>query len=536
MTPNLSRRGFVSAGLAAAATAITPAFAATGAQRRRNSEFFPSVIVGSGYGASVAALRLGLAGIPTLVLEMGRSWDSPAEDGRIFCSMTAPDERSMWFRNRTEAPLSSFLWLDVVNRDITPYAGVLDRVRFENMSVFVGRGVGGGSLVNGGMAVTPTRSYFEEMLPMVDSREMYETYFPRANAILGVNHFGSDFIDSSAYYRFARVARASAEKAGMKTVFVPNVYDLDYMRLEEAEAVPKSALAAEVIYGNNYGKRSLDKSYLAAAMRTGNVSIAPLHRVTQIAEAGDGGYVLSVEEISEWGDVVALKQIGCGSLFLGAGSLGTTELLLRSRELGTLPKLSPLIGSGWGTNGNVMTARANHMWQPTGAKQSAIPALAIDDWNNAAAPVFAEIAPMPTGMETFISLYLAITKNRERGTLSYSQGAGRMDLAWSRDQNAPSVAAAKSLFDRMNRANGTVYRYDLFGENRAFADDFCYHPLGGCCIGQATDNYGRLAEYPKMYVVDGSLIPGSIGVNPFVTITTLAERNLERIIAQDLVS
>ncbi|MFF7183025.1 GMC oxidoreductase [Streptomyces sp. NPDC008121] len=530
----LSRRGFVGAGLAAATMIAHTPRAAAQTARRLGSERYPAVIVGSGYGASVAALRLGLAGIPTLILEMGRAWDKAASDGRVFCDMQHPDERSMWFRDRTEAPLASFLWLDVVNRDITPYAGVLDRVHFDNMSVFVGRGVGGGSLVNGGMAVTPSQSYFKEMLPMVEAREMYETYFPRANAMLGVNHFSPEFVESSDYYKFARVSRDTAEKAGLKTTFVPNVYDLDYMRQEQDGAVPKSALAAEVIYGNNYGKRSLDKTYIAAALRTGYVQILPLHRVSGISQIDDGDYLLSVDRISEWGQEIEHKQISCGSLFLGAGSLGTTELLLRAREQGTLPDLSSRIGTEWGTNGNVMTARANHMWQPTGARQSAIPAIAIDDWSNTEAPVFAEIAPMPTGMETFISLYLAITKNRQRGTFTYNHTTDRMDLSWSRDQNAASVAAAKNLFDRINRANHTVYRHDLFGANRAFADDFCYHPLGGCTLGQATDSFGRIKGYSKIYAVDGSLIPGSIGVNPFVTITALAERNLERIISQDL--
>ncbi|CAM5531532.1 hypothetical protein SALBM311S_07245 [Streptomyces alboniger] len=50
---------------------------------------------------------------------------------------------------------AGLLWLDVVNRDISRYPGVLDRVHFDNMSVFVGRGVGGGSLVNGSIGVNP---------------------------------------------------------------------------------------------------------------------------------------------------------------------------------------------------------------------------------------------------------------------------------------------------------------------------------------------------------------------------------------------
>ena len=53
-------------------------------------------------------------------------------------------------------------------------------------------------------------------------------------------------------------------------------------------------------------------------------------------------------------------------------------------------------------------------------------------------------------------------------------------------------------------------------------------------LNKATDNYGRLHGYPGLYVIDGSLIPGNTSVNPFVTITALAERNIEKIIATDL--
>src|SRR5206468_629333 len=60
-------------------------------------------------------------------------------------------------------------------------------------------------------------------------------------------------------------------------------------------------------------------------------------------------------------------------------------------------------------------------------------------------------------------------------------------------------------------------------------------PLGGLVLGKATDNYGRVKGYPNLYVVDGSLIPGSTGVNPFVTITALAERNIERVLAEDVI-
>ncbi|WP_456115061.1 GMC oxidoreductase [Streptomyces justiciae] len=494
----------------------------------------PAIVVGSGYGAAVAALRLGQAGIRTLMIEMGRLWNTAGSDGKIFCSTAGPDQRSMWFRTRTEAPLATFLWLDVVNKDITPYPGVLDRVHFANMSVFVGRGVGGGSLVNGCMAVTPLKSYFAEQFPTVDADEMYATYFPRANSMLGVNTVDPTWFESTEWYRFTRISRKHAQNTGLKTTFVPSTYDFAYMQKEAAGTATKSALAQEVIYGNNFGKKSLDKTYLAAALGTGNVTITTMERVRAISRASDGAYVLTADRINDAGTVVETKQYGCTYLFLGGGSLGTTELLVRARDTGTLPALDASVGAGWGPNGNTMLGRANHLWDTVGANQSTMPVMGIDDWANTANPVFAEIAPLPTGLEHWVSLYLAITKNPQRAAFTYDSATDGVKLGWTAAQSAVSSGMAKKLFDRINSANVTIYRTDLFGSsNRTFADDFTYHPLGGCVLGKATDNYGRVKGYSKLYVTDGSLVPGSIGVNPFVTITALAERTMARVLVED---
>ncbi|MFS4095467.1 GMC oxidoreductase [Streptomyces sp. AF1A] len=537
MQRQLTRRHIL--GMAALQTAAALGLTRVGLQSAHAAEpdaveSAPAIVVGSGYGGAVAALRLGQAGIRTLVLEMGRLWNTAGGDGKVFCSTTAPDRRSMWFRTRTEAPLATFLWLDVVNRDISPYPGVLDRVHYDAMSVYVGRGVGGGSLVNGGMAVTPLKAYFAEQFPTVDADEMYGTYFPRARAMLGVNTIDPSWFESTEWYRFTRTARKAAANAGLRTTFVPNVYDFGYMQREAAGTATRSALAGEVIYGNNFGKRSLDRTYLAAALGTGNVTIHTLERVTSVSRAADGTYVLTADRIDTTGAVVGTGSYGCTHLFLGGGSLGTTELLVRARDTGALPDLDPSVGAGWGTNGNTMLGRANHVWDTVGADQATMPVMGIDDWANPGNPVFAEIAPLPMGFEHWISLYLAITKNPERASFRYDSASDTVRLDWTAAQSAVSAGMAKKLFDRINAANLTIYRYDLFGSaGKVFADDFTYHPLGGCVLGRATDDFGRVKGYARLYVTDGSLVPGNIGVNPFVTITALAERTMARVLAED---
>ncbi|MEU0836189.1 GMC oxidoreductase [Streptomyces sp. NPDC005969] len=491
----------------------------------------PALVIGTGYGGSVAALRLAQAGVDVHMIEMGMAWDTPGPDGKIFANTTSPDSRSYWLRTRTKQPLSNFLGFPI-DKNITRNTGILDAEEFSGITVYQGRGVGGGSLVNGGMAVTPKRENFGAVLPSVDADEMYDIYYPRANAGLGVGTIDPAWFDTAACYQYARVGRKQAQRAGFPFVFVPTVYDWDYMKQEEAGAVPRSALAGEILYGNNYGKKSLQKTYIDRIRATGRVVISPLHKVTSVAPAAGGGYTVVIDQIDTGGVTTVTKTVTADRVFFAAGSVGTSKLLVKLKATGALAGLNNEIGKGWGDNGNVMCGRANHMWDPTGSLQASIPTGGIDNW--AAGGAFAEVAPLPTGIETYASFYLSITKNPNRAEFSWNAATGTVDLNWQTAWKQPSIDAAKTIFDRINQKEGTIYRTDLFGTYKIWGDHLTYHPLGGAVLNRATDNYGRLHGYSGLYVIDGSLIPGNTSVNPFVTITALAERNIEKIIATDL--
>ncbi|MFF4352947.1 GMC oxidoreductase [Streptomyces sp. NPDC001530] len=491
----------------------------------------PVLVIGTGYGGSVAALRLAQAGIDVQMIEMGMAWDTPGSDGKIFANTTSPDYRSYWLRTRTKQPISNFLGFPI-DKDVPRYTGILDAEDMGQILVYQGRGVGGGSLVNGGMAVTPKRENFGAILPSVNADEMYGTYYPRANAGLGVATVDPTWFDSTDCYQYARVGRKQAQRSGFPFVFVPDVYDWAYMEQEAAGTVPKSALAGEILYGNNYGKKSLQKTYLAQAAATGRVTISSLHKVTSVSPAASGGYTVLIDQINTTGDTTATKTVTADRVFFAAGSVGTSKLLVKLKATGALPNLNGEVGKGWGDNGNVMCGRANHMWDPTGALQSSIPCGGIDNW--AAGGAFAEVAPLPTGIETYASFYLSITKNPNRAQFSWNAATSSVDLNWQTAWKQPAVGMAKSIFDKINATEGTIYRTDLFGTYKIWGDHLTYHPLGGAVLNKATDNYGRLQGYSGLYVIDGSLIPGNTSVNPFVTITALAERNIEKIIATDL--
>jgi cholesterol oxidase len=523
----VSRRSFIvgTGSIIATAALAGRAVAAIG-----DGAHVPVLVIGTGYGGSVAALRLAQAGVDVQMVEMGMAWDTPGTDGKIFANTKSPDYRSYWLRTRTKQPISNFLGFPI-DKDVPKYTGILDAEEFSGIMVYQGRGVGGGSLVNGGMAVTPKRENFGAILPSVSATEMYGTYYPRANTELGVNNVDPAWWETVDCYQYARVGRKHAQRSGFAFTLVPNAYDMNYMKQESAGTVPQSAVAGELLYGNNYGKKSLPKTYLAKAKATGRVTISPLHRVTSVTPAGSS-YTVVIEQLNTDGNVAATKTVLADKVFFAAGSVGTSKLLTKLKATGALPNLNSEVGKGWGDNGNVMVGRANHLWDPTGAVQTSIPTAGIDNW--AAGGAFAEVAPLPTGIETFASFYLSITKNPNRAQFSWNASTNKVDLNWQTAWKQPGIDMAKTIFDKINSTEGTIYRTDLFGTYKTWGDHLTYHPLGGAVLNKATDNYGRLTGYSNLYVIDGSLIPGNTSVNPFVTITALAERNIEKIITTDL--
>lgn len=519
----VSRRTLL--GAAVSGVALTagggPALAAGGGQR--------IAIIGSGYGGAVAAKRLAEAGHTADLIEMGMDWSKAAPvGGKVFTSMTEPNARSVWFQDHTELPFSSILGIPT-SMPVAKGAGALGIEHFDHMKVYVGRGLGGGSLVNGAMAVTPRRSFFEQVLPDIDAEEMYATYFPRANAALGVAPPTSTMLDST-WYRFSRVARDQAHAAGFSTSLVPSVYDWDYMAREAAGDATKSGLAQEILYGNNHGKRDLTKTYLASAFATGRITPIVMTEVTELARTAEGSYDLGLRTIDFDGNVVSARRATYDRVILAAGSVGTARILQRAIAHGTVRGLSSEIGKGWGPNGNLMVARALGL-TATGSQQSCMPAMGINAWDDTPASVFAEIAPLPLGVESFTSNYLAVTNNPNLGSFGWDSGRAALTLDWDEAKAAPGVAAAKAVMDRLNQVHHTTYRRDLFEGGKEFADYFSYHPLGGAVLGRATDLSGELKGAPGLFVMDGSLVPGKIGVNPFVTITALAERNMDRLLA-----
>ncbi|SDQ16039.1 cholesterol oxidase [Chryseobacterium soldanellicola] len=480
----------------------------------------PIIIIGSGYGGAVSALRLCEAGKKVIMLEMGLNW---GKSEIPYSNLLKPGKSAAWLRKKTIAPFMNLF-------SLTPFTGALDRMEFENINIWMGRGVGGGSLVNGGMAVTPKESYFKEVFPQLDSEKFYTVYFPLARKELKVNVINEEFLKTCPFYKFTRIGEEEAHKAGFKTMRVPNVYDFNYMEREYKNEVPRSAFNTEVIYGNNHGKNSIDKTYLQKALDTGNLEILDLHHADHIRMNDDKTYSLNVNQIDTSGNMVTGKIFHCKKLILAAGTMGTLQLLLRSNAVNNFP-LHENVGKNWGNNGNFMTGRnfVNTLHGGTGSQQSTIPVAGVDNWDDPEHPFFTEIAPLPMGMDVATALYLQINRVEKKGSVSYANN--KLVVNWDESNTKKMKENADYFIKKMNKANGGTRAHLLF--NNGFGANICYHPLGGCVLNEATNEFGKLKQHENLFVLDGSLIPGTIGVNPFVTITAIAEYCIENLIIQN---
>ncbi len=485
-------------------------------------EHSDTIVIGSGFGAAVAARRLSEAGAEVTVLERGSRW--PRDPFRqVFANDFVPDGRAFW-RNTGVAPLTG---LPTVPTDV--FGGVLDVTTHGSIAVWRGAAVGGGSIVFTGAMVAPERRYFDAVFgSTVSYEEMEQVFYPRARSALRVSPMPASIYQASPFTH-SRLWDAQVRRAGYDPDPIDGIWNWDVVSAELAGRSRPSASIGESNLGNSNGaKYDLTQNYLAAAEATGRCSVHPRHEVTAVTRETDGRYALSVSVLDAAASVLSTRTLTCTNLFLGAGSMGTSELLVRARDTGALPDLNEHIGQGWGTNGDAalvrgMTAEGN------GLVQGAPSATRITD--ETATPLTMENWYVP-GSPVDLSLIgsLGMVLDPTRGHFVYDRSMDRVDLRWPDNGNAEVVTALRTVHNRIAEASGIGVGYPPLSVRDVNAT-FTAHPLGGAVIGRATDNFGRVHGYDRLYVVDGALVPGSTGiVNPSLTITALAERTMHELL------
>jgi cholesterol oxidase len=467
-----------------------------------------AVVIGTGFAGSVAALRLGQAGIATTVLERGQQW--PTEGENVFPGINIGDRRANWTipsAGATTPPARA------------PYAGLIETIPGTPISAQCGACVGGGSLVYGGVLIPSRREAFNSVFPQLSFDDMENIYYPRVIQQFGAAPIPDDVL-ASPTYRSHRAFIEDALVAGYQVIRPNTSFDWDIIRQEIAGFIPPAASIGEYAFGcNSHSKLSTDKNYLRDALATGNVELRSLTEVEMIRETPQG-YTVTCRHITAEGELLERYELQATHLFLAAGSMNTTKLLLKSQAAGELKGANDRIGHGWGTNGDQLLA--NSRAEPIPGLQGGPACIAYIDDGNPDYPITSMHSPWPGGSQ----LQMVMSVPDKLGQLTYNADRDAVDILWTPDAGTPSEMARRASFQRMVAASSGT-EIPLAG----FIGNTIWHPLGGALMGDACDDLGQVYGYKNLFVIDGALLPGSAAtVNPAFTIAANAERIMETLV------
>jgi cholesterol oxidase len=510
---------------------------------------FDVVVVGSGFGGSVTAMRLSQKGYRVAVIEAGKRWraaDFPKTNWNVWKYFWAPKFRCFGIQN------------------ITLLEGVM---------VLHGTGVGGGSLVYANTLMRPDDSVFADpsWSPSVAWSRELGPHFETAKKMLGVT-------TNPALMEGEEALRRVGERMGAAATFHPTEVGVFFGKPNEkvpdpyfAGAGPERAgcvLCGGCMVGCRYlAKNTLDHNYLYFAERFGTQVFAET-RATRIVPVL-GGYEVETCSTTSWlrrkGPRLRAKRV-----VLAAGVLGTVELLLRSRDVHrTLPNVSSRLGDFVRTNGESLlgaTSFDRHRELSRG--------IAIGAAFHPNALTKIEGVRYPSGSDAMRMLAVPLTPNGNAftrplkmlwRTIARLPAITRLFVAtdWARrtvillvmqtvDQHL-RLRLGRSLLRPWRRLMGKstdkpipsylpiaqeaaeILAEEIHGEPQNVVSEVLLrtpataHILGGCCIGNSRDDgvidaRHEVFGHPGLYVCDGSVIPGNLAVNPSLTITALAER------------
>ena len=507
------------------------------------------LVIGSGFGGAVSALRLTEKGYRVGVLEAGRR----------FADADLP--KNAWrLRNFLFAPRLGFRGIQRMHR-VGPFV------------VPAGAGVGGGSLVFANTLYEPGRPFFEDpqWSGITDWRAELAPHYDQARRMLGsaVNPTTTP-ID--------RVVGGVAADMGRGDTFRPLPVAVHFGPPEEVDdpyfggAGPRRAGCRECgdcLTGCRYGaKNNVTKNYLYLAERAGAVVHADttVTVVRPLDDTGSAGYAVHTVRTGSWPGRRHARVFTAGQVVFAAGALGTQRLLHRLAADGTLPRISPTLGSVTRAPSDLLCAVAPRVtaddfsqgvaatsvfWpdedtlvQPGryghGSNLMGMAATPFVDaagsaprWLRWLAEVLrhpvraARLADVRRWSERSIIVFVV---RRGAGTLTVSRRRGlRRGLTARRDPGALPTVTSPVVADVLRRVATRIGGVPAGSLPGLLNVPVVLPFTGGCPIGETpatgvVDPYHRLHGHPGLHVVDGATITGDLGVNPSLTITAQAER------------
>lgn len=485
------------------------------------------IIIGSGFGGSIAAKRLTEAGHEVTLLERGKEWITDGNT-KVFSDAFGTDNRAAWLS--LENPLPFGLPITYSRK----YIGVLERFKGQNMSVNAAACLGGGSVTFGGIWAKPDSSVFNRIFPAsVSYTELDTKYFPMVLNQMRCTEI-PESLKSNPIFKYKDIFKQHNDVAGLENIRLKQNFDWTILQEELNGTKVKSATVGECVFGTNSGvKITTNDTYLKDAKQTGRLEIKTQSLVREISLNCNGKYLVDVDEIDERGNEITKRIYSCDYLVLAAGSLGTSQLLVKAKAKNTIPNLNEYIGQGWGNNGSALFLRGG-LNEPTGAQQSFPPVYAAQDLSNPAMPLYIENFPFNFSSTDLRAIgYNFMGLHSTRGYFKYNSTTDKVELFYPprnlSNQQLMNVAA-KQVLNRINQQSGGSLN-GLLGS--VPLDTSTYHPLGGAVLTVATDEFGRVKNQKNLYVIDSAMIPGAAGCNPALTVCALAERNIEHILNHD---
>jgi cholesterol oxidase len=527
-------------------------------------ETFDFIIIGSGFGGSVSALRLAEKGYRVLVLERGKRFQD-----------------SDFAKRNWDLP--RYLWLPALR-----WFGIQQMSFFRDVLVLHGSGVGGGSLVYANVLMEPSDELFDApgWRDLADWKQVLRPHYDTAKRMLGVT-------PNPRLWPADHVLRDMAEASGNGHSFRPADLGIYF-----GDAGHEGQLVADPFFGGegparagcthcggcmvgcrHNAKNTLEKNYLYFAGKLG-VQIqaeSEVRGIRPLSSQPDGARY----EVSTWRSTAAwprhAQRIRARNVIVSAGVLGTLRLLFRCRdETGSLSALSPRLGDNVRTNSEALqgvTARDDAQDYSQGAaitsvvKTDAITHVEPVRFQHGSSFIRMLSAPLiseggSAAVRLGRTLLAALRSPDFVNAKFFAPWARRTTilLIMQTADNTLRVRPGRSLFTLFRRGlvterNGS----EMIAPDRALSNGLTEtfakktngvpqtaftetllnmastaHILGGCTMGRSAedgvvDTNCEVYNYPGLYVIDGSIVPANPGINPSLTITALAEYAMSRV-------
>jgi cholesterol oxidase len=515
------------------------------------------IIIGSGFGGSVSALRLSEKGYKVLVIEKGK-----------------------WYKAtdfpKTNWNLRKWLWMPGFH-----FFGIMKMSIFKHIVILSGTGVGGGSLVYANTLPIPKEAFYKtgSWANLIDWKKDLAPFYKKALNMLGATKnprlFDGDIV-------LKKLAKEINREDGFEHPMVAvhfgeeNIETKDpYFKGKGPSRKGCTFCGACMTGCRHNAKNSLDKNYLYLAKKNGVEILAQneVIDVKTIRSKKGQGYLVTVKTIGKLFN--KRKDFSCESVIFSGGVLGTIKLLLRIKDK-SLPYLSDKLGEDIRTNNETLVSVSTLQKDKDFSKGVAIGSLLHTDDNShlevvryGAGSGFWKLLHLPyaTGnnvfnrlvkmMGRFLSnpfayfrIYFLKSWSKSTtvllfmqsldSTLRFKRGLlGNLTSKISKGKKPsayiPESIALTEKYAHLSKGKATSFVLESLAGIPSTA-----HILGGAVMGAdknqgVIDKDNKVFGYNNMYIIDGSMISANPGVNPALSITAIAERAISKIADKKLI-